>query len=135
MNVRCVRQHDAAQIPRGWRGIDVSSKAQPAQMRQRTAVIDVSMGEHDEVDGLWIKGEILVPLNGVLSASLIEPAIEQDALAIDLDQMLRAGGSACGTAKGDFHHGKDAGGSESASSLSTAFLMLGPPSSRASLAR
>jgi hypothetical protein len=57
-------------------------------MRQRPAVIDVRMREHDEVDGLRIKRKVLVPLDGVLPTPLIEAAIEQNALAIHFEEVL-----------------------------------------------
>ena len=88
MNVGRVRQHDAAQVPRGRRGVDVSREAQLAQMRQRTAVVDVCVGKDDVVNGLRIEGKVLVPLDGVLPASLVEAAIEQDALAVDFEEVF-----------------------------------------------
>ncbi len=37
---------------------------------------------------------------------LVEAAIQQDALAINLDKVLGSGGGAGGTVEGDFHRGR-----------------------------
>jgi hypothetical protein len=74
------------------------------EVRQVAAVVDVRVGEDHHVDVLRIEvREAAVHLVGLLARSLIEPAIEQDALAVDLKQMLRAGGGAGGTAEFEFH--------------------------------
>ncbi len=47
--------------------------------------------------------EAAVHLVGMLARPLIEAAIQQDALAIDFEQVLRTGGGAGGTAEFEFH--------------------------------
>ena len=53
------------------------------------------------------KGEVAVDLVGVLARALVEAAVQQDALAVDFEQMLRAGGGAGGTAEFEFHGFRD----------------------------
>ena len=47
--------------------------------------------------------EAAIDLVAFFAPSLIESAIQQNLLTIDFQQMLGASGSACRTAKGDFH--------------------------------
>ena len=88
MNVGGIWQHDAAEVTRGWRGVDVSIKAAFAEMRQIACVIDVRVGEDDAVDLFRIKREVAIALHRLRTAALIESAIQEDACFIDLDEML-----------------------------------------------
>ena len=103
VNVRRVWQHDAAKVARGRCGEDVAAEAAFAEVWEVAAVVDVRVGKHHDVDLRRIKGEITVALEGLVPPSLIKATVEQDALTVDLDEMLRAGGGACGTAEGEFH--------------------------------
>ena len=49
--------------------------------------------------------EAAVDLIGVRPRSLIETAVEKDAIAVDFKQVLRTGGGAGGTAEFEFHVG------------------------------
>jgi hypothetical protein len=74
------------------------------QVGQVAAVVDVRVGKDHHIDRRRDRsGEAAVHLIGVLARSLIEPAIQQDALAVDLQQMLGTGGGAGGTAEFEFH--------------------------------
>ena len=104
LDPRAVRQHDLAKVAGGVRGVDVSRETLAGQIRQVAAVVDVGVRQNHHVDRLRVEiRETTVHLVGELARSLIEPAIEQDALAVDLQQMLRAGGGAGRTAKFQFH--------------------------------
>lgn len=74
-------------------------------MREIAAVVDVCVGEHRHVDLRWIEGEIAIALKGLMPPPLIQTAVQQDALTVDLDEVLRTGGGASGTAEGEFHGG------------------------------
>jgi hypothetical protein len=88
MNVGGIWQHDAAEVTRGWCGIDVAIKAALAEVRQIACVIDVGVGEDDTVDLFRIKKEVAIPFHRLCTSTLIESAIEEDACFIDLDEML-----------------------------------------------
>lgn len=66
-------------------------------------MIDVGVGEHDAVDLLWIERKGAVPFHGFGPAALVEATIEQDALAIDFKEVLRASGGSGSAAEFDFH--------------------------------
>ena len=73
-------------------------------------MVDVRVGKDHCVDRLRIEvRETAVHLISMLARTLLEAAIQQDALAINLQQMLRAGGGASGTAKFEFHKGFEFG--------------------------
>jgi hypothetical protein len=66
-------------------------------------MVDMAVRKHDTFDLLRIEWEMLVPLLGFMPAALIKPAVEQDTLAVDLNEVLGASGGARSTAEGDFH--------------------------------
>ena len=104
LDPRAVGQHDLAEVPCRMGGVDVAGEALDREVRQIAAVVDVRVGKNDQVDGCRIKKrKTAVHLVRVLARSLIEPAVEKDAPAVDLQQMLRTGGGAGGTAEFEFH--------------------------------
>ena len=105
VNLRRVRQHDAAEVARRRRRVDVAGETAPAQMRQVAAVIDVGVRQQHRVDLLRIKGKLPVALQRLGASPLVEPAVEQQPRAIDFNEVLRSRRRAGRAAKGDFHDG------------------------------
>src|SRR5690606_13901406 len=105
LDVRAVGENDGAQVTGGEGGIDVALEALLAEVRKVAAVVDVGVGKDDDVDFLRVEmGEAAVHLVALLAAALEQAAIEQDAGAVDFEQVLGTGGGARGTA--EFHsHG------------------------------
>lgn len=106
MDVSGVREHDAAEVASGGGGVDIAGEAVVAELREVPAVVDVGVGEDDAVDLFGVEGEGAVAFHGLGTSALVETAIEEDALAVDFEEMLRAGRGACGTAEFDLHRGQ-----------------------------
>jgi hypothetical protein len=56
----------------------------PEQVGKIATVIDVGMRKHHGIDFLRLEPEILILFVGVFAPALVEPAVEQDLLTIDL---------------------------------------------------
>jgi len=69
----------------------------PDERRQIAAVVDMRVGEHHGINGSCTEGQVAVAMLGILAAALVEPAIEQVALAIDL-QVVHGPGDRSGRA-------------------------------------
>ena len=87
----------------GAGAVDVSGEALLAEIGQIPAVIDVRVGKHHAVDGAWLERKMSVSLKRLGAPPLIESAIQEDALSIDLDQVLRSGCRSRRSAKGNLH--------------------------------
>jgi hypothetical protein len=68
------------------------------------------MGEDYGIDRGGIEEEMTVPVVRLGAVSLVEAAIEEDAGAVDVDEMLGPRGRLGRAAKGDLHGGVVAGG-------------------------
>jgi hypothetical protein len=66
----------------------------------------VGVGEDNAVDLLGVEGKGTIAFHGLGAATLEEAAVEEDALAVDFEEVLRTGGGAGGAAEFDFHQGK-----------------------------
>jgi hypothetical protein len=88
MNVGGIGQHDAAQVARGRGGVDVAGEAALAEVREIAAVVDVRVGEHHDSRSSRDRRGTCCSAPWPLATSLIEAAIEQDALAVDLDEVF-----------------------------------------------
>ena len=106
MDVGGVGEHDAAEVAGGGGGVDVAVEAVVAELGEVAAVVDVGVGEDDAVDLFGVEGEGAIAFHGLGAAALEEAAVEEDALAVDFEEVLRTGGGAGGTAEFDFHQGK-----------------------------
>ena len=104
LDMRAVCQHDLAEVAGGESGVDVAAEALLAEVREIAAVVDVGVGEDHDVDfaGVEVR-EAAVDLVAFLAVSLIEAAVEEDAGAVDFEQVLGSGGGAGGTAEFEFH--------------------------------
>ena len=91
-----ILQHDARQVARGERAIDVALEPLAAQVRQVAAVINVRVAQHDGVDLLWVEREIAVALDGFAAPALEQAALQQKPLTIQLKEIERPGGRASG---------------------------------------
>ena len=98
-----VGQHNLAEVAGGGGGVDVSAVALAGEVGEIPAVVDVGVGEDHGGEVGRVEGEMFVAVVGFLAVPLVKPAVEQDALAIDLDEVLGAGGGAGGAVEGDFH--------------------------------
>ena len=100
LNMGRVPQHDAAQLHRGVRGIDLAAEAVAHQQRQHTGMVDVCMGGQHPVDlaGCHRDGLVLVYVLPLLHA-----AVDQKALPSRFDQSAAAGDLMVRAQKCDLH--------------------------------
>ena len=95
-----VPQHDAAQLHRGVRGIDLAAEAVAHQQRQHTGMVDVCMGGQHPVDlaGCHRDGLVLVDILALLHA-----AVDQEPTARGFQQRTAAGDLMVRAQKCDLH--------------------------------
>ena len=89
-----VFQHDAGQVARGERAVDISLEPLAAEVRQVAAVINMGVAEDDCIDLLWVERKIAVALDGFTPPTLKQAALQQEPLPIQLKEIERAGGRA-----------------------------------------
>jgi len=87
LNLGRVGQHDGDQIPRCRRAIDRPLESLPHQVGQVAAVIDVSVAQHDGLNVLRSKRKLPIPLKRLPAPALVQSAIQEQLLAIHLDQV------------------------------------------------
>jgi len=100
---RRVFEHDAGQIAGGKGAVDVALEALAAEVGQIAAVVDVRVAQDHGVNLPRVEGKAAVTLGGLLAMPLEQAAFEQEPLAVDLDQVHRAGGGAGGAEEMNFH--------------------------------
>jgi hypothetical protein len=67
-------------------------------------MVDVRMGKNHYIDGCRIEvGKAAIDFVSVLAMALVKPAIEEDTLAVDFQQVLGARGCSRRSAKLEFH--------------------------------
>ena len=100
LNMGRVPQHDAAQLHRRVRGIDVAPEAVAHQQRQHAGMVDVCMGGQHPVDlaGCHRDGLVLVYV-----LALFHAAVDQKALPSRFDQSAAAGDLMVRAQKCDLH--------------------------------
>jgi hypothetical protein len=81
-----VLEQDLEQVLGGQRGIDRALEALGHELGQQAAVIDVRMGQNDEIQTCGIKGKGLLVVLVSLAAALGHAAVDQKAAAMRLDQ-------------------------------------------------
>ena len=89
-----VFQHDAGQVARGERAVDISLEPLAAEIRQVAAVIDMGVTEDDCIDLRWVERKMAVALDGLTPPTLKQAALQQEPLPIQLEEIKRAGGRA-----------------------------------------
>jgi hypothetical protein len=103
LDLGAILKHDLADVPGGVGGVDVPGEAPSAEVGEIATVIDVGVGQDHAVDLCGIEGKVEVALVGLRPMPLEETAIEENALAVDLKEVLRTGGGLGGAAEGDLH--------------------------------
>jgi hypothetical protein len=103
LEVGGVGQHGAAEVGRRGRGVDRIVVAIAHETRQVAAVIDVRVREDHRVDRLRGKRELAVTFEGLFAMALVEPAVEQIPLLVQLELVHRAGDGLSGAAEGETH--------------------------------
>lgn len=103
LQVRRIQHHQPGQFTRGRRGDDLALEATFAQQGNAPAVIQVGMGQQEEIDTCGIKTEIIGIFLVELASALIQTAVDQDPAAGTFDQMAGAGYAAVCTVKGNLH--------------------------------
>ena len=66
-------------------------------------MIDMGMGEHQDVNAAAFAGAPAVQFKGLLAFALEESAVKHYAVAVDVNKMLRACHGFCCAMKSDFH--------------------------------
>ena len=91
LNVGGVEQHDLHEVCRQARRQDAAVEAVFHQQRDAAGVVDVRMGDEQNVDIRWVEGK-----HGIvqLIAPLLQAAVHKDALAVDLQTVARTGDAA-----------------------------------------
>jgi hypothetical protein len=103
LDVGTVGQHDPAEVGGGGGGVNTAPKPQSFQAGQKPGVVDMGVAENNSIQRGGFDRQRAVNLFGLLAASLKEPAIQQQALATDLDQVHRTGYRAGGAPEGNGH--------------------------------
>ena len=94
LNLGRVGEHDPEQVA-GRRGaVDRPVETLADERRQVAAVVDVGVAEDDRVDLVRVEREVAVPLPGFLAAALVQPAVEQDLVVADFEQVHGPGDAA-----------------------------------------
>lgn len=86
-----VLEHGFAQIGGGGGGVNGAAKSGFVERGEIAAVVDVGVREDDGVNVATVKGKIAVALFGFTAAALVEAAIEQDALTVQLEDVHGTG--------------------------------------------
>ena len=113
LNVRGVGQDERAQIARARRAEDAAAKSAADQPRQIAAVIEMRVREDHRVDALGIDRQRRPVAEPQLLQALKETAVDEHAVAAEVEQMFGAGDGAGGAEerqrghqKTIFHHGR-----------------------------
>ena len=101
--MRGIHEHDAAKVARGEGAMDVAGVALLDEVRQVARMVHVRVAQDDGVNLLRVERKAAVALDGFLAMALKEAAFEQQAFAVDLEQIHRAGGGARRAEEMDFH--------------------------------
>lgn len=69
-------------------------------------MIDMRMGQQDEIYGLGIEDERLIIQSRDILGALVHPAVYEESRSADLEQIAGAGDDLRSSAEGEFHKGK-----------------------------
>jgi hypothetical protein len=83
--------------------MDVAGVALLDEVRQVARMIHVRVTQDDGVNLLRVERKAAIALDGFLAVALKEAAFEQQPLAVDLEQIHRAGGGARRAEEVDLH--------------------------------
>ena len=87
-----VAEHRVAEVARGLGGVDGAAPACADEGGEVAAVVDVRVREEDAVDRPGVHHQPPVALEGLLAVALVQAAVEQDAQAVHVHDVHRAGG-------------------------------------------
>jgi len=90
LQVAGIEQHQPRQVARRGTGDDLAPETVVHEKGQAAAVVEVRMGEEQEIDACRIESERLSVLFVKLAASLEHPAVDQNPPACALDQVAGA---------------------------------------------
>ena len=96
VQMRGIEHHQARQFARRGGGDDLAAEAALDEQRQAPAVVEMGVGQQQEVDCRGVEAEGLGILLIELAPALIHAAVDQDAAAGALDQVAGAGDAAVG---------------------------------------
>ena len=105
LDVGAVAQHHLQQVARGRHRVDRPFKAVAGQLGQQATVVDMCVGEEDEIDGGGIEGKGGVVACRGLASALDHAAIDQEADLISFDEIAGARDLAGCADKMDLHVG------------------------------
>ena len=91
-----IEHHHARQFARRRGGDDLAAKATLGEQRQAPAMIEMGVGEQDEVDRRRLEAEGVGVVLGEFAAALEHAAIDEDALSRAFDQVTGTGDRAVG---------------------------------------
>ena len=100
LNVGGVCQHDVQQVGRQPGGDDAALEPLLDEHGHAAGVVDMGVGDQHAVDGIGSKGELRIV---DLVPSLLQTAVDQDVLAVDLQTVTTAGHALIGAEKAEFH--------------------------------
>jgi len=96
LEMRGVEQHDPRQIARRRCGDDLATKAALHQHRDPAAMVEMGVGQQQNVDRGGVEAEILGVGRLQPAAALVEAAIDENPFACGFEQMAGAGDGAVG---------------------------------------
>src|SRR5258708_2469401 len=90
-----VEEREPRELDGAARRVDRALEAQPDDVRDEAAVIEVRMREEERIDRLRVVRERDAIPDHVVRAPLEHAAVDENARAIGLEQVLRTGHGAC----------------------------------------
>ena len=100
LDIGAVDEHDLHQPGGEPGGPDLAGKALAHQQGNPAGVVDMGVGDQDIVDGFRFKGQVLIA--NVVPA-LLQAAVDQNALSVDLQAVAAAGNALVRAEKAEFH--------------------------------
>ena len=100
LDVGGVQEHDVHEVRRQARREDLAVEALLDEHGHPAGVVDVGVGDEDIVDAPRREGELLI---ADLVPALLQTAVHQDLLAVDLQTVAAAGDALVGAEKAQFH--------------------------------
>ena len=82
LDLRGIHEHDAGQVARGERAVNVAGVTLLAQVRQIAGMVNVRVAQHHGVHLLRVEGKTAIALDGFLAPALEQAAFEQQLLPL-----------------------------------------------------
>ena len=103
LDMAAVQEHGIAEVGGGRGAQDPPPKALAHQVGDIAGVVDVGVGQHQDIDGRRVVRKIPVDSPGLFPLPLKETAFQQNLLPVQLQQVLGAGDGLDCPVKGDVH--------------------------------